>query len=82
MCDHKLCVLTGNVNALRNKNYWVSMAFVLEEESQGYSALCRDTIWGAHALKDNSQCRRDGCKLCDSMREISASRHEKIVVFA
>ena len=41
LCNHKLCVLTGTVNELRNKNYWVSIAIVLEEESQSYAALCK-----------------------------------------
>ena len=77
LCDHKLCVLTGTVNELRNKNYWVSIAIVLEEESPGYTALCKDTIRGAHALKDNRQCRRDGCELCYGMRDILAGRHMK-----
>jgi len=48
LCDHKFCALTANVNELRNKNYWMAVAFCKVESSDYYAALYKRTLSDVH----------------------------------
>ena len=77
LCDHKLCALTANVNELRNKNYWIAVAFCREESSDYYAALYKDILRCTWALKKFPICKRDKCEVCMELAAIRAGLHYK-----
>ena len=60
------------MNALRNVNSWIAMAFVLQESNDYYAALYKDIVLASFALKKLKLCKREPgeCELCDGLGEI------------
>ena len=78
LCCQKINAITTNVDALRNKNFWIAIAFVDEEAIDNYAALYKDIVRCAIALENHPKCkRRATCELCDGMRGIRAGLHYK-----
>ena len=79
LCNHKINAITANVNALRNVNSWIAIAFVLQESSDYYAALYKDIVRACFALKRLKLChsKPGECELCDGLRAIRQELHYK-----
>ena len=79
LCDRKINAITANVNALRNVNSLIAMAFVLQESNDYYAALYKDIVRASFALKKLKRCKREPgqCELCDGLGEIRNELHYK-----
>ena len=67
------------MNALRNVNSWIAMAFVLQESSECYATLYKDIVRACFALKKFKLCDRQPgeCGLCDGLRDMRHEVHYK-----
>ena len=78
ICDRKINAITANVNALRNVNSWIAMAFVLQESCDYYAALYKVIVRACLALKKLNFCREPGeCQLCDGQTTFLTRRPGK-----